>query len=89
MFGHRYPYPNCGANVATVSLKFFSGIIDAFGLILTIEEARALMMKYDIGNKSGMFAYQDFLRNFILKMKPSEENIMKRKQIRIGKSPVI
>lgn len=67
----------------------FVGIIDTFGLMLTIDEARALMMKYDIGNKSGMFAYQDFLRNFILKMKPSEENILRRKQIRIGAMPII
>ena len=68
--------------------SFFVGILDTYGVMLSIDEARALMMKYDIGEKSGMFAYQDFLRNFILNLKPSEENILQRKKIRVGKIPV-
>lgn len=66
----------------------FVGILDKFGLMLSLEDARELMTKYDIGGNAGKFSYGEFLRHFILTLKPQDEGLLKRRKIHAARLPV-
>nr|CAB3241250.1 EF-hand calcium-binding domain-containing protein 6-like [Phallusia mammillata] len=66
----------------------FVGILDNFGVMLSLEDARQLMVKYDLGENAGKFSYRDFLRHFILTLKPQEEGILRRRKIHTARLPV-
>jgi len=56
--------------------------------MLSLEEARNLMIKYDLGERATGFCYRDFLRHFILTLKPQEESLLRRPKIPMAKLPV-
>ena len=52
---------------------FCSGIISRYGLQLSEDETRKLLLKYDLKN-NGRFCYADFLRHFVLNMGSQSQN---------------
>ena len=56
--------------------------------MLSLEDARELMTKYDIGGNAGKFSYREFLRHFILTLKPQDEGLLKRRKIHAARLPV-
>uniref|UniRef100_F6TMY0 EF-hand domain-containing protein n=1 Tax=Ciona intestinalis TaxID=7719 RepID=F6TMY0_CIOIN len=65
----------------TVLPDEFVGILDSFGVMLPLEDARQLMLKYDLHEQQGRFSYREFLRHFILTLKPQDEGLLKRRKI--------
>uniref|UniRef100_UPI00089DAA5E EF-hand calcium-binding domain-containing protein 6-like n=1 Tax=Ciona intestinalis TaxID=7719 RepID=UPI00089DAA5E len=72
----------------TVLPDEFVGILDSFGVMLPLEDARQLMLKYDLHEQQGRFSYREFLRHFILTLKPQDEGLLKRRKIHAAKLPV-
>ncbi|XP_076811807.1 EF-hand calcium-binding domain-containing protein 6-like [Clavelina lepadiformis] len=72
----------------TVLPDEFVGLLDHFGVMLSIEEARQLMLKYNMGEKEGKFSYREFLRHFILTLKPHDEGLLKRRKIHTARLPI-
>uniref|UniRef100_H2Z2G4 EF-hand domain-containing protein n=1 Tax=Ciona savignyi TaxID=51511 RepID=H2Z2G4_CIOSA len=72
----------------TVLPDEFIGILDGLGVILPLEDARQLMLKYDLHEQQGRFSYREFLRHFILTLKPQDEGLLRRRKIHAAKIPV-
>ena len=65
-------------------------ILTKYGVDLEGEEFMNLMTKYDL-KENGRFCYVDFLRHFILNLKPQEEpvSLLTRRRIHTPKIVVI
>jgi len=75
-------------STGSITSDKFVGILDKFGLLLSLDDARDLMTSYDVGNSLGKFRYREFLRHFILTLKPQDEGLLKRKKIHAARLPV-
>ena len=67
-------------------ILFFTEILNKYGVDLEGEEFMNLMTKYDL-KENGRFCYVDFLRHFILNLKPQEEpvSLLSRRRIHTPK----
>jgi hypothetical protein len=64
-----------------LNLSFIVDILIANGVDMPEEEFYDLMTKYDL-KENGTFSYVEFLRHFILSLKPKEEsNLMTRRRL--------
>lgn len=71
-----------------VHLFSFSDILVRNGIDMPDEEFYDLMTKYDL-REDGSFAYVDFLRHFILNLKPQDDgNLLSRRRIPQGRVSV-
>ncbi|VDI45640.1 Hypothetical predicted protein [Mytilus galloprovincialis] len=68
-------------NTGTIKVEQLRDILIANGVDMPEEEFFDLMTKYDL-KENGTFAYVEFLRHFILSLKPKEEtNLMSRRKL--------
>nr|XP_039259918.1 EF-hand calcium-binding domain-containing protein 6-like [Styela clava] len=74
--------------IGSIPADEFVGVLDRFGLYLSLEEARDLMTRFDQGSNSGLFSYRDFLRHYILTLKPQDEGLLKRRKLHASKIPI-
>ena len=67
-------------------MLFVAEILTKYGVDLEGEEFMNLMTKYDL-KENGRFCYVDFLRHFILNLKPQEEpvSLLTRRRIHTPK----
>ncbi|KAL3881564.1 hypothetical protein ACJMK2_027990 [Sinanodonta woodiana] len=74
-------------NTGTISIVVFKEILNNYRVDLDSQEFMDLMTKYDL-KENGTFAYVDFLRHFILDLKPQDDsrlNMLPRKRIHTPK----
>ncbi|XP_052809717.1 EF-hand calcium-binding domain-containing protein 6-like isoform X2 [Mya arenaria] len=69
-------------NSGSINVVDLKEILVRYGVDLTSDEFLNLMTKYDL-KENGRFCYQDFLRHFIINLKPAEEprSLLMRRQI--------
>ena len=68
-------------NTGTITVEQLRDILIANGVDMPEEEFYDLMTKYDL-KENGTFSYVEFLRHFILSLKPKEEsNLMTRRRL--------
>lgn len=71
-----------------ISCLCVAAILDKFGLFLALDDARQLMMKFDYGSNTGLFNYCEFLRHYILTLKPQDDGLLQRRKLHASKVPV-
>lgn len=68
-------------NTGTITVEQLRDVLVANGVDMPEEEFYDLMTKYDL-KENGTFSYVEFLRHFILSLKPKEEtNLMSRRRL--------
>ncbi|KAG2460370.1 EFCB6 protein, partial [Polypterus senegalus] len=60
-----------------ISISSFYGIMEKLNIKIPEHDFEKIMMKYDLRN-NGSFAYPEFLRHFVLTMKPQEDDLLQR-----------
>lgn len=72
----------------TIPSDEFIAVLDKFGLFLPLDDARQLMMKFDYGSNIGLFNYCEFLRHYILTLKPQDDGLLQRRRLHASKVPI-
>ncbi|XP_071941657.1 EF-hand calcium-binding domain-containing protein 6-like [Antedon mediterranea] len=75
-----------------IDIYDFKEIIEDLNLVISSDDFRDLMAKYDI-KENGKFSYNSFLRNFVLNMNPStnasgDRNLTSRQRIHKSRLPM-
>lgn len=80
---------NCDRNnTGTIQVQELNDILVRNGIDMPDEEFYDLMTKYDL-REDGSFAYVDFLRHFILNLKPQDDgNLLSRRRVPQGRVSV-
>lgn len=80
---------NCDRNnTGTIQVQELNDILVRNGIDMPDEEFYDLMTKYDL-REDGSFAYVDFLRHFILNLKPQDDgNLFSRRRVPQGRVSV-
>lgn len=80
---------NCDRNnTGTIQVQELKDILVRNGIDMPDEEFYDLMTKYDL-REDGSFAYVDFLRHFILNLKPQDDgNLFSRRRVPQGRVSV-
>lgn len=80
---------NCDRNnTGTIQVQELKDILVRNGIDMPDEEFYDLMTKYDL-REDGSFAYVDFLRHFILNLKPQDDgNLLTRRRVPQGRVSV-
>ncbi|PIK51186.1 putative EF-hand calcium-binding domain-containing protein 6 [Apostichopus japonicus] len=79
-------------NTGEVEPQEFAEILENFNILLPAEEFHRLALKYDL-KESGKFAYTEFLKHFVLNLRPIREaeeprGLLSRQKIHAAKVPV-
>ncbi|RUS70512.1 hypothetical protein EGW08_021724 [Elysia chlorotica] len=76
------PCPGCREdvdNTGTISTAQFGDLLAQYGLLLPPSDFNDLVTKYDI-HENGRFCYADFIRHFMLAVKPGENRALTNRE---------